>query len=320
MVYYSAFDRGWTYDAFDIPQVESRARAERYLKAAQVYPTALSYQVSGLLHLYDGQHAEALADFKEALVIDSSDPSSYAYLAIALIADGRSADAVGHIRTALRLDPSPPSSFDYILGRALFALEQFEAAATSAERATRLNSDEDYAFLLLAATYGHLGRKAEAMAAVARFNELRIHRGFIPTAIDTAPSMSMRLDSDIKRFHDGLRMAGVPESLFDPDGEFASQNRLNAEEAQRLLVGHKLRGRSIWSGELYTESTTADGLSTRSGAWGNFSGLKLQATDGQVCFKKLCGSVFRNPGGLVSKENEYIWYDGSGTFTFSQIE
>ena len=62
------------------------------------------------------------------------------------------------IHTAMRLDPHYPSNFVFWLGMAQFAMEQYPDAAGSLEDAVRLNPDDEFAFELLAATYGHLRR------------------------------------------------------------------------------------------------------------------------------------------------------------------
>jgi tetratricopeptide (TPR) repeat protein len=59
-------------------------------------------------------------------------------------------------------------------------LEQFEPAADSLEKATRLNPNDSSALLLLGAAYGHLGRKQEAVAAIAAYDALGRPRGKPP--------------------------------------------------------------------------------------------------------------------------------------------
>jgi hypothetical protein len=56
-----------------------------------------------------------------------------------------------------------------------FNLEQFEQAALSLEKAG--NAADQYSFLVLAATYGHLRRREAATAALAQYNELTVKQG-----------------------------------------------------------------------------------------------------------------------------------------------
>jgi adenylate cyclase len=325
MAYLMSYDAQWT-DYLGVSEIEARQRAKRYLEDARRRPTTLSHQVAAVILLIDLQPNEALAELKEAIAIDSGDAFSYAYMGAAMTASGRPADAVPHIRTAMRLDPHYPPIFDYLFGSAQFAMENFEEAAGSFATATRRNPEYEYAFAGLAAAYGHLGRRQDGASAIAQYNDLRVGRGGVPLTIGTAPTCGFIRSADVERFHKGLRLAGVPESL--PSGEFATQNRLTVDEIRTLIFGRRLHGRSLWTGEARDASLTSDGAVALSGNWGLLGGGPLTGGsarfDGeQLCYKfdvvSYCGDVFRNPGGTRTKENEFIWYNGEA-FTFSPIE
>ena len=325
MAYILSYDAQWT-DYLGVSEIEARQRAKRYLEDARRHPTVLSHQVAAVILLIDLQPNEALAELKEAIAIDSGDAFSYAYMGAAITASGRPAEAVPHIRTAMRLDPHYPPIFDYLFGSAQFGMENFEEASGSFATATRRNPEYEYAFAGLAAAYGHLGRKQDAVLAIARYNDLIVGRGGVPLTIGTAPRCGFIRSADVERFQEGLRLAGVPELL--PSGEFATQNRLTADEIRTLIFGRRLHGRSIWTGEQRDASITSDGVVALSGGWGLLGGGPLTGGsarfDGdQLCYKfdlvSYCGDVFRNPGGTRAKENEFIWYNGEA-FTFSPIE
>ena len=316
-IYEVSFERGWSY-SLGISDVEARMRAKQYLAHAEKYPTALSHQTAGLLWLANGRDNEALAEFKEAIALDSGDALSYAYIGIIFFRAGRAAEAIGHIRTAMRLDPHYPPLFVDFLGRAHFALGQFDEAAASFEEAVRLSPDDEYTSLLLAAAYGQLRRTKDAAVAVARHNEVNVRRGGVPVTLDQAPDLYFVRTADRRRYLEGLRLAGVPESLFR--GEFADKNRLTAAEARQLFFGKTLRGRSLWTGAQRTASVTKDGRATISGDWGTFPDSDLAFYGDQLCFyKNYCGDVFRNPGGTKAAGNEFIWYNGQA-YTFAQVE
>ena len=185
MVYAKSYTAGWA-DALGIKGIEARKRATQLLRDAQKQPTALAHQVAGYLMLDGGVPEVALAEFQQAIALDPGDSWGYEYLAWAMISAGRPAAAVPQIRLALRLDPHPPPAFYQILGLAQFSLEQFEEAAASLEKATRLNPGDEYPFIALAATYGHLGRKQEGSTAIARYNDLELARGGVPLSIFNA--------------------------------------------------------------------------------------------------------------------------------------
>ena len=153
---------------------------ERYLHDAEKHPTTTSHQAAGVLATGYGLYPKAIAEFSEAIALDPSDSWSYAYMARALTFAGRPAEATQHIRTAMRVDPHYPPIFLSFLGFAQFGLEQFEEAAISLEKVTKLDPNDSDAFLLLGATYGHLGRTQEAVSAIAAYDALGRQRGRPP--------------------------------------------------------------------------------------------------------------------------------------------
>ena len=135
-------------------------------------------------------------------------------MARALTFAGRPAEAMQHIRTAMRVDPHYPPIFFSFLGFAQFGLEQFEEAAVSFEKVTKLNPNDSDAFLLLGAAYGHLGRKQEAMSAIAAYDALGGQRGRPPITATFAWGDWFYLKrADRDRLFDGLILAEVPERM-----------------------------------------------------------------------------------------------------------
>jgi tetratricopeptide (TPR) repeat protein len=213
MVYVVSYAREWL-GSMGITDGEARIRAQRYLRIAHQQPTALAHQAAGYAFFERGALMDAFTEFKQAAALDPSDSWSYAFAALALTAANRPAEAVPYIKTAMRLDPRPPALFLYYQGLVEFNLEQFEGAALSLERAGRLNPDDQYPFLALAATYGHLGRREDAIAAVARYNELTVKQGGTPAAMNSprGPAISKIV---MERFKSGLAL-GRRARFIDP--------------------------------------------------------------------------------------------------------
>ncbi|OCP23081.1 MULTISPECIES: adenylate/guanylate cyclase domain-containing protein [unclassified Ensifer] len=326
MVYARIYLWRWHY-RLGISRFEARAKATQYLRTAPKQKTALAYQAAGVLSEADWQHAAALAELKEAITLEPGDSWSYALMAFVLTSAGRPAEALPYIRTAIRLDPHSPSFFIYVLGLTEFSLENFEAAAVAAKSSTELNPQDDGSFLLLAAASGHLGHRAEAEAAVARFNALRVGRGGVAATISTCPPLDLARPEDSARLYQGLRLAGVPETLTSSD--FSGRNGLTAGEIRSLFLGHRLRGRVLDSGEGHEAIISTGGIATLSGGWASMGGgrmadVEVRFEGGEVCFlwrktTNLCGVVLQNPGGLSTKENEFIWHHGDRAFTFSPV-
>src|SRR6185312_518918 len=300
-----------------ITGLEANDRAQRNLEETQKHPTAIGHQLTGLLLLDRGSPTAALAEFKEAIALEPADSWAYVHMGLGLTGSGRPSEAIEHIGMAMRLDPHPPPVFFYYLGLAQFCEGKYDAAAASLEKATRLNPDLEFAFIVQAATDGHLGREHDGQVAVGRYNEIRVARGFIPVTIENMPSLYIKNTPCIRSVKKGLRLAGVPEFLFD--GEFAKQNTLTADEARALSFDHQLKGRHLWTGKDYTVSITSDGAAAFSGDWDSIVPGEGPITfkDNEVCYnwsggRKFCGTVLRNPGGTRVNQNEFIWFTSNG--------
>jgi TolB-like protein/class 3 adenylate cyclase len=323
LVYLQSQDYYWTA-SLGLSQSEAFERAAQYLAEAQKHPTSTSHYVAASMARAEGANATSIAAFKEAIAFDPSDSWSYAQLGFTLTLVGRAAEAIPFIETAMRLDPHYPQQFLYFLGATQFMLNRLTEAAANLERATRLNPEHEWSILVLAATYGFLGRREDAGAAIARYNDLKIKLGGIPLWIDELRRHTRSLDLGGSRLFEGLRLAGVPESF--PDSEFAKQNRLTVGEIRSRMFGHQLRGRTPFTARELGASFSIDGLVTFFGDWGSSEGGTVRFEGDQLCFTwgyrsvEKCAGVFRNPGGDRAKGNEYIWYDEFGAFPFSLTE
>jgi TolB-like protein/class 3 adenylate cyclase len=185
-----------------------------YLHEAEKHPTSTYHQAAGLLATGYGLYPTAIDEYNKAIALDPSDSFSYASMAVALTFAGRPGEATQYIRTAMRVDPHYPPMFLSYLGFAQFGLERFDEAAASLMQATRLNPEDSAAFLLLAASYGHLGRKQEAMSAITAYDALGHRRGKPPiTATFAWGDWFFKNRADRDRLFDGLILAGVPERM-----------------------------------------------------------------------------------------------------------
>jgi adenylate cyclase len=331
MIYIQSVGNGWS-GFLGITAREALARARKYLEDAKKHPTATAHQVAAYILLEDARVDDALSEIKEAIALDPGDSSSYALMGFVLTSAGRPSDAIRYIDTAMRLDPHPPAVFMFYRGLAEFDLEQFDAAVSFLEQATRAGPDDQFPFLVLSATYGYLGRKHDALSAIGRYNAIVVKLGGIPVSIQTWTltwrGVYLWRKVDDERLSKGLRLAGVPEFL--DRSEFATHNRLTANEVRSLFFGHRLHGRNFWSGEERAASFATDGALTLSGDWGLLD-LSAGPAKGfvqfegtQLCLRlgvaNYCGIMLRNPGGITAMENEFMWATASGGYPFSVFE
>jgi len=213
LVYESKSTSGWHRGEGDYTAAVHVA-IDSNLRQAAKRPTPTYHQAAGVFAADVGLYPEAIAEFNKAIVLDPSDSWSYAYMARVLAFSGRPAEAAQYIRTAMRIDPHYPPIFLSFLGLAQFSLEQYDQAAVSLAQATSLNPEDAAGILLLAATYGHLGRKEEAQSAVAAYDALSSRRGSPAiTATFAWGTWGFRLRPDRDRLFNGLVLAGVPEMV-----------------------------------------------------------------------------------------------------------
>jgi adenylate cyclase len=271
-------------------------REKHYLREAMKDPVPLAHQVASRRLTYQGQHDEAIAEAERAIALDSNDPVGYEAMAVALIYAGRPAEGAEMIGRAIRLDPRYIHEYLYWLGLAQFGMERFDEAAVSLTRASRADPDEERALILLAATYGHLGRLEEAASAIEKANTLRGNRqqdldeGPVRPGIDVFLLGSYTLDdvdlwpfkeqADRERLRQGLRLAGVPEAGQEGEIspiEIAGATTVDAAAAKRLFDRGvpfvDVRGDSDWSvghipGAIHLDSDTVFGEASLSAVAG----------------------------------------------------
>lgn len=209
--YYWSVTKSWHRGVQEItPEVAEVIN--RNLREAEKHPTSTSHQVAGLIAFGWGTFPAAISEFNAAIALDPSDSWSYAYMARALAFAGRPSEALQYIKTAMRVDPHYPPIFLAFQGLAQFGLEQYEESAASLEQATRLNPDDAAGLLLLAAANGYLGRKQEAMSAIAAYDALGRRSGAAPvTATFAWGTWSLYHRREQDRLYNGLVRAGVPE-------------------------------------------------------------------------------------------------------------
>jgi len=120
---------------------------------------------------------------------------------------GRSDEALVCFERAMALNPYYPDIFLHFHAQAMFQLGRYEEAVVILKRRLVRNPATDISRVLLAASYGHLGRFAEARGEweeVFRINpdySLEHRRKVLP----------YKNPADFERIVDGLRKAGLTE-------------------------------------------------------------------------------------------------------------
>jgi adenylate cyclase len=233
---------------------ELNQRTQHHLREALSDPVPLAYQVASRQATWQGRHEQAIAEAERAVALDANDPVGYEAMAVALIYAGQPAKGAEMIGRAMRLDPHYTHEYLYWLGLAQFGLERMDDAAASLTRASQADPDDELALILLAATYGHLGRIQEAEAAIEQANELRRNRQkdlaegpmrvgldvFLigPYTLDDVDLWPFKEQADRERLREGLRLAGVSEAGEEGEVspiEIAGATTIDAAAAKTML-------------------------------------------------------------------------------------
>jgi tetratricopeptide (TPR) repeat protein len=161
----------------------------------------------GSANLWTGQHDKSIAEYERSITLDPNYAVAHSSLGLALHYAGRSEDAIELIKRSMRLDPHYPDLRLHFLAQAYFQLGRYEEAIELLNRRLVRKPDTDISRVLLAASYGHIGRKVDAKTAWAE--ALRInpnysleHRGKVLPYKDPA---------DFEKIVNGLRKAGLRE-------------------------------------------------------------------------------------------------------------
>lgn len=210
-VYWNSWRKKWPLGTGDT--------AVRTLKLAQDHlnkvdkPTAMSHAVTAEMLTASGHHAEAIKEAERAMLLEPSMAVGYYAKGLALMFDGRPDQGESLIRTARRLDPQ---ATQYLFGLAFaqFNQERYQDAFSTLSLATATNLKDDWPFLLLAATSGHLGRHEDAKHALGRFDRLSLaRRGWFASQIPYVYAWPFSHGLDRQRLHEGMILAGIPDTV-----------------------------------------------------------------------------------------------------------
>ncbi len=184
-------------------------KAEAHIETAIRLDPALPqvHFAASLLYRIRRRLDEALVAIHKAIELKPNYAEGYGSLAMVLIYAGRADEGLEAVQTSMRLNPFNGFFVYWVLGLCYFHLERYDEAAVQFERAVEANPQFLRGHLLLAATYGQLGRiedaEWEAQEALVLLPELtlRQRRAIVP----------YKKQADVERYIDGLRKAGIPE-------------------------------------------------------------------------------------------------------------
>src|SRR5262249_31093839 len=152
---------GWALDpAQALDEAETWAR--RALELNDQEPGG--HLALGSVLLWRRDHDGALAECRRMIDLDPNFAQGYTATGLALMYAGRSAEALEQIAIAMRLDPHYAAIVLHFLAQANFSLGRYETAAGQLVERIARTPGTDASRMLLASSYGHLGRAEDARA------------------------------------------------------------------------------------------------------------------------------------------------------------
>jgi adenylate cyclase len=158
-----------------------------------------------IVELYSRRHDVAISEAQRAIVLNPNFAEAHVSLGEALYYSARADEALKYFDRAKVLNPYFPDVLLHFQALALFQLGRYEEAVDLLKQRLTRNPVTDVSRVLLAASYGHLGRFDEARAAwqeVLRVNpnySLEYRRKVLP----------YKNPEDFELVVDGLRKAGL---------------------------------------------------------------------------------------------------------------
>jgi TolB-like protein/lipoprotein NlpI len=179
--------------------------ARRAVEADDTDPYA--HLALGKVHMWSRRHEDAIAEHERTVELDPNFAVAYAGLGLVLHYTGRPEEAIKLIERGMRLDPHYPDMRLHWLAQPYFQLGRYEKAVELLEQLLSRKPDTDVSRVLLASSYGHLGRKDKA--GVEWAEALRINPGY--SLEHRRKILPYKDPDDFEQIVSGLRKAGLLE-------------------------------------------------------------------------------------------------------------
>ena len=194
----------WIYEWSDDPDRSRDLAVEFAQKSSVMDPDSYdSHWTLARIHFFMKDFDRGLAEFQRAVALNPNDPYLLAHLSSFLTFIGRSEEAVQNLQRAVRIDPRHPQWFDWVLGRAHYMSGDQEEALLVLKK---VSNPTPAIRRLLAAVLVRLGKLAEAHAEIEA--SLKDDPEFTLAKVSKMP---FKYRSDLDRFVEDLRRAGIPE-------------------------------------------------------------------------------------------------------------
>jgi adenylate cyclase len=157
----------------------------------------------GSVYLRLGKYDLAISELQRAIELNPNHALSHLSLGTVMLYTGRTDESIQFLQTGLRFDPYSRLDHYWHLGLAYYLKGKYDDAIKTLEQ--NLSHDPNFAwnYIALAAAYAQADRDKDAKQAV---EMVKKHHPFFE--LDTSFNL-FRNPADRKKFHDGLRKAGL---------------------------------------------------------------------------------------------------------------
>jgi len=307
------------FDKIRLPYSVCMLRSRHYLQLAMKRPTGISHQVASLLDIQRRKYEKAMTEAEKAIVLNPSGFLSNHMKGYVLLYVGRPKEAIRYYKRALALDPLLPGWALFFMGVAHFTMGQFNESVDLIKRALIHYPKNSAMSCFLAAAYAHLGRDKEARDALMVF--LKLYSPHTPDLNEIKHVFPFKEQKDADRLAEGLIKAGLPGHPSEYC-KLLKENKLTGKEIRKLLFGHTMKG-TVW-GMHWSISRDKEGTCTIKAPWTNDTGKSW--IEGDELFtqwethhegRKYDTEIYRNPGGIPERLNEYCLICDFGIIPFS---
>jgi class 3 adenylate cyclase/Tfp pilus assembly protein PilF len=199
----------WSKEA-DRPLEKAYELAQRAVTLDET--SAPAHAAFGSVSLWSRQHDQAMLEHEKAIMLDPNYAAGRIGLGRVLHYAGRSEQAIEPIEQGMILEPYYPGYYLHVLAQAQFQLGRYEEAIESLTRRITRDPKTDISRVLLAASYGHLNRIAEA-----RFEWAEALRANPRYSLDHRKQiLPYKNPHDLNRLTEGLRRADLPPPPYSP--------------------------------------------------------------------------------------------------------
>jgi TolB-like protein/class 3 adenylate cyclase/cytochrome c-type biogenesis protein CcmH/NrfG len=309
----------FSYDQYLSNPIAKKLAYEAASQALRLEPDhPRAYSVLGLLQMVDGEHEQAVASGRRAVMLGPSSADAHLTLGVILTHAGLISEAIETVDTAQRLEPRLSPRMLTTAGFIWFMDRQYERALEALERARLEMPENEVLSELLAMSYAKLGRRKDAAREIAKVLAV-----FPPFSInDRRDSYSYyKRSEDLEHVLGALQEAGVPEWPFGFEGR--PEDRLNEHAVKEIAFGRTWSGR-VNQGTPFFQEIDEHGIMAYRSANSFYTGEAF-IDAGMLCIRTemsargqdQCGFIYRNSQGSPENNDEYVYINEFSLMKFS---